>query len=431
MPTYVTSPGGQRVLGQKNVMNVGAPKTMRRGVIVVAVCLALMGGLLASIAAPARARGGGAGREPAYAATLRPVLEAKLHELQAPGAIVLVDVPGQGRWLAGLGTDDLATGAPMNVKDHTRVGSITKTFTATIILQLVDRGRVRLEDPISKYVRHVPNGKNITIRELLGMTAGLFNTTESDELNALLDANPFRVWLPRDLLPFSFSQPAYFAPGTDFHYANTNYILLGLVAERVTGQSLPDLFRRRIFRPVGMSESLLPERASTAIPEPFTHGYNFGTNVQANDAYKAALAGRPQDAQIKVPPGTVPTDVTDWNTSYTYPDGSAISTARDLEKWAVALATGTLLTPETQRERLQFSAVSDFGYGLGIDRSFGVLIGHNGAIPGFQSYMGYDPDKGATIIVLANLQAAPNVYLGASLPADQLAGIIQRTLLPA
>lgn len=411
-------------------MSISVLSTVRRRASALVVSLALMGVLLAGTATAAAATKDAAKGEPAYAATLRPLLEAKLHELQAPGAIVLVDVPGQGRWLAGLGTDDLATGAPTNPADHTRVGSITKTFTATLILQLVDQGRVRLSDPISQYVRGVPNGKAITIRELLNMTAGLFNTTESDGLNASLDADPFQVWRPRELLPFSFSEPAYFAPGAAFHYANTNYILLGLVAQRVTGRSLPDLYRHRIFEPLGMTQSLLPARSSTAIPKPFTRGYNFGTNVQANDAYKAALAGRPQDAQIKVPPGTVPTDVTGWNTSYTYPDGGAISTARDLEKWGVALATGSLLSPKTQSERLQFSAASGGSYGLGIDRSFGVLIGHNGAIPGFQSYLGYEPEKQVTIIVLANLQAAPNVYLGDSLPADQLAGIIKQKLLP-
>jgi D-alanyl-D-alanine carboxypeptidase len=349
--------------------------------------------------------------------------------LRVPGAIVLVDVPSVGTWIAGLGTDDLATGSPMNVDDHVRIGSITKTLTATVILQLVDEGKVQLDAPVARYLTGVPDGRHVTVREMLDMTSGLLNTTESDAFNRRLDANLTHAFTPAQLLPYAFDpalsvqKDPYFAPNQGFHYSNTNYILLGLIAQKVTHQDLPTLFQRRIFGPLGMTHSSLPVTTDRSLPRPFTHGYNYGTNVDANDAYLAALRGDLANAQIKAGPDEVPTDATHWTVSYTWPDGGAVSTAQDLARYARALATGELLRASTQTQRLALPG--NGGYGLGIERlSIGGLVGHNGAIPGFQSFMGYGLKTGATIIVLANLQVAPNVYLGNALPADGLAEII-------
>jgi D-alanyl-D-alanine carboxypeptidase len=317
----------------------------------------------------------------------------------------------------------------MRPDDHMRIGSITKTLTATIILELVDHGKVGLDDPVSKYLRGVPDGANISVRELLNMTSGLQNFTESLKFNAAIDAHPERVWAAHELLPYAFN-PAlsvqahpYFPPNQGFHYSNTNYLLLGEIAEKVTDTPLNVLFQRRIFQPLGMTHSELPKRTNTSIPNPHPHGYNFGTNVDGAKAYFAAIAGDKANAEVKAAPGTVPHDATLWNTSYTWADGSAISTAHDLLIWAKALGTGRLLSASTQQQRVAFSPVGN--YGLGIEHApFGGLIGHNGAIPGFQSFMGYAPKTGSTVIVLANLQLGPNVYLGDGLPADALAKII-------
>ncbi|WP_214369734.1 serine hydrolase domain-containing protein [Pseudonocardia sp. H11422] len=365
---------------------------------------------------------------PAFATTLRPALETRLRELRAPGAVVLVDVPGQGTWLTGLGVGDLDTGARMRVDDHVRTASVTKTFTATVVLQLVDEGRVRLDDPVATYVADVPNGATITVRDLLSHRSGLYNTTDDPGLNATLDAQPGKVWNDQELLAIAFSHPPVFAPGQAFQYTNTNYLLLGLIAEQAGGAPLRDLMAQRIFTPLAMRDTTLPARDDSSIPGPHQRGYIFGTNTEGIAAYTAALAGDAAAAQVTVAPGVAPTDATDWSPSYTYADGAAISTVRDLQVWARALATGALLSPATQAQRLQFSA--DGNYGLGIERSFGGLIGHNGAIPGFQTFVGYQPTTGATVIVAANLLLAPNTYLGSGLPADELARIIAQQLLP-
>ena len=116
----------------------------------------------------------------AFVGKLKPLLLAKMQQLRVPGAIIFVDDPGQGSWTTTLGTSDLASKAPMQVNSSMRIGSITKTLTATAILQLVDQGKLGLDDPLSKYFPQVPDGSNITIRELLNMTSGLFNYTEDE-----------------------------------------------------------------------------------------------------------------------------------------------------------------------------------------------------------------------------------------------------------
>jgi D-alanyl-D-alanine carboxypeptidase len=354
-------------------------------------------------------------------ASLRSALLAKMATLRTPGAIILVDRPG-GTWQEGLGSDNPARRTPMRLVDHMRIGSVTKTFTATVVLELVDRKKIGLDDHVARYVPGVPHGDQITIRELLNMTSGLFNTTEDDGLNADLDADPYRIWTDRELFRIAFAHPSYFAPGTDFHYANTNYDLLGFIAEQVGEEPLATLMHRGIFEPLGLHDTVLPPRASLTIPVPFGHGYNFGTNVEANNAYQAALAGDIADAEIKVAPGVLPRDATHWSISYTYASGGAISTAHDLRIWARALAAGTLLSPATQALRLQLGAKSH--YGLGIEEAPTGYLGHNGAVPGYQTYIGYDTGTATTVIVLANLQAAPNIYLGNALPADDLADVV-------
>jgi D-alanyl-D-alanine carboxypeptidase len=152
-------------------------------------------------------------RVPAFAAKLQPLLLAKMQQLHIPGALIYVDDPGQGSWTTALGTSDLATHAPMNVNSHMRIASITKTFTATAILQLVDAGKLHLNDPVSTYQPEVPNGKNMTIRQLLNMTSGLFNFDEDPGFFHTWQADPGKVWNPQEELAIAFKHPPYFAPG--------------------------------------------------------------------------------------------------------------------------------------------------------------------------------------------------------------------------
>ncbi len=352
-----------------------------------------------------------ASKPPSYVARLRPLLLAKMQQVRIPGAIVFVDDPSQGSWTTALGIGNLATREPMRVNNYMRIGSITKTFTATVTLQLVDQGKLRLDEPVSTYLSQVPNGMHITIRELLNMTSGLFSYTEDLGFEQQAwGTDPFKVWTPQELLAIAYKHPPDFPPGEGWHYSNTNTILLGLLIEQRTHLSVAQAFQRYLFGPLHMDHTGLPNLTSASIPDPHPNGYSL------------LLPGR-----------TEPVDATNWNPSWAWAAGSAISTLHDLKIWAKALATGELLSAKTQQERLQLVAQSPpyFRYGLGIMDGVRVLghtlgfLGHTGILPGFQSTMFYRPQDGATMIVLANIDAASN----GSTPADILAvGVIYQAL---
>ncbi len=302
----------------------------------------------------------------------------------------------------------------MSVDDHMRIGSITKTFTGTVVLQLVDEKRIGLDKPVSLYLSDVPGGDAVTIRQMLEMRSGLYNYSEDEGFNRSLDADPQKVWTIPELLAIRSRHPAYFAPGADFHYSNTNTVLLGRLVESVTGNSLAAEFQRRIFGPLRMTESSLPDRASSAIPLPHPRGYTFGTNAGSiPPACDAPKVGRH--------------DVTDVSPSWTWAAGGAVSTLHDLKIWARAPAVGTLLEPATQAQRLKFLPISPSpdapGYGLNI-ANYAGFIGHDGNLPGFSSFIGYLPGKDATIVLLANLYPDNTCKR----PTDDLAKLIGRKL---
>jgi D-alanyl-D-alanine carboxypeptidase len=361
---------------------------------------------------------------PEFAAQLRPALMAKMEELRVPGAIVLVDVPGQGQWLAALGVGDLAVKTPMRTDDQVRIGSITKTMTASIVLQLVDEGRVSLDDPVAKFVPEVPNGAAITVRQLLNMTSGLMSYTADEEFNREADAHPDTVWTSAELLAAAFRHPPVFPPGQQFDYSNTNYVLLGVIAERITGQDLPRLFKERLFDRLGMTHSRFPAPADASLPRPYAHGYDFVTLTGLDQLEKAAAAGN-TETKVMASPGAMPADVTTFNPSFASAAGAVISTAADMKIWAKEMATGSLLEPDTQRQRLDFEAGR---YGLGVGQSWPGAVGHAGSVPGYQSVAVYVPDKRASIFVVANLQVAPDVPFTEALPAIALTKLIQERL---
>jgi D-alanyl-D-alanine carboxypeptidase len=265
---------------------------------------------------------------------------------------------------------------------------------------------------------------------LLNMTSGLFNTTEDDRLNEITTRDPYRSFTVPQTLAFAFKHPPYFAPGKGFHYANTNYDILGELIERVTGKPLQKVLREFIFVPLGLDHTQLPPLQHVErLGSPRARGYQFGTNVQLNDAYLALLRGDLEHARVTVAKGTPPHDATFWNLSYTWASGAATSTLADMAAWAKALVKGTLLSKRLQQQRLQL--LPGANYGLGIALVVPGFLGHSGAVSGFQAVVAHAPKSGATIVVLANNIIGPNLLLVDALPADRMAGTIQRTLFPA
>ena len=308
---------------------------------------------------------------------LTETIPKEMEKASVPGAIVGIWKDGEAPYVRAFGVRDTATGEPMATDLYTRIGSVTKSFTTTAILQLVDEGKLGLDDPISKYVPGVPNGDKITIRQLAAMRSGLFSY--SDETNSMVLSQPQRQWTPQEVLEIAFRHPPLFPPGTDFDYSNTNTVLLGLVVEKVSGQSLNTYIEEHLTRPAKLEHTLFPTDA--ALPSPHTHGY------------------------LKTPEGKV-VDTTDWDPSWGWAAGHMVSTVDDLHIWARDLATGKLLSPATQREREQsFMLAPSEGtgslYGLGVENQNG-WIGHNGNISGYQTYAYYLPPERTTMVVIVN-----------------------------
>jgi CubicO group peptidase (beta-lactamase class C family) len=174
--------------------------------------------------------------------------------------------------------------APLSMADSVRIGSNTKTMTSTVIMQLVQEGKLKLDDPISKFRPDVPDGRNITIAQLATMRSGLYSYTFDHGFNATLDKDPQKAWIPDELLKIAFSHPSNGPPGKTFDYCNTNIVLLGLVIERLTGMSVRDAFQKRIFEPLKLTHTQLPAANDSSI-DPHPQGYQFLSNVETINSY--------------------------------------------------------------------------------------------------------------------------------------------------
>ena len=168
-----------------------------------------------------------------------------------PGAIVGVWGP-DGDYIRAFGVADKTTRAPMKTDFYSRIGSVTKTFTVTAVLQLADQGKLGLDDSIAEFIDGVPLGDRITLRQLARMQSGLFNYSASPAFQHALFADPRRTFTPHELLDDAFVQPNQFPPGEGFEYCNTNTVLLGLVVQKVSGQPLADYIHDHILVPLGM-----------------------------------------------------------------------------------------------------------------------------------------------------------------------------------
>jgi D-alanyl-D-alanine carboxypeptidase len=338
---------------------------------------------------------------------LQSTVDATARELLVPGALVVLSTP-QGEFTVAYGTTTLGATIPPRADTHFRIASNTKTMTAAVIVLLAQEGKLSFNDPVSKYVPGVPNGDKITIADLLKMRSGLYNYTDAPEVSASLDRAPTKVWTPDEMLAIAFKHPPYFAPATAFHYDNTNYALLGLIAEKIDGKPLASCFQDRLFAPLGMNDTALPPSDSNTIPDPYSHGYMYGSSSFAlvDEEY-------PLDIRTAARAGTLkPNDYTNQNPSYASAAGGVISTADDLVSWMQALVGGRVFNADYQKQWLESLQPEDpdkphgqqYGYGITQLRwGTNTLYFHGGEMPGFNSFMGYDPASKMTLVIWTNL----------------------------
>jgi D-alanyl-D-alanine carboxypeptidase len=341
-------------------------------------------------------------------AKLQATVDATAKELLVPGAVVLLRTP-QGEFAVTYGTTLLGAKNPPGIDTYFRAASNTKTMTAAVILQLAQEGKLSVDDAVSKYVPGVPNGDHITIANLLEMRSGLYNYTNDPEISASMDHDPTKAWSTVELLAMAFAHPPNVPPGTDYEYSNTNYLLLGLIAEKVDSKPLAQSMRDRLFGPLGLQHTLFPAVAVNTLPQPFSHGYLYGS------ASVAMVDSPPYspDVQAAARAGTLlPKDYTDLNHSFAEGAGAVISTASDLATWIEALVGGRVLNAANQRRWLDSLQPEDpskpkgqkYGYGI-TQISWGpnTIYFHGGETPGYNSFMGYDPNNRVTLVVWANL----------------------------
>ena len=345
-------------------------------------------------------------------AALEAAFAAGVKETRAPGGVAIVETP-QGRFTLSYCTAKVGSDVKLLTTDHFRIGSTTKTMVGAVILQLAQEGRLRLEDPVSKYLSGVPGGDRITIEQLLDMRSGLPAYTNMPEVGRGLDRDPTRVWKADELLAIAFRYPPHSRPNAAFSYSNTNTVLLGLIVEKLDGKPLARSLHDRLFRPLGMNDTSLPPTTSNAIPQPHGRGYLYGTN----EIFLRIDSRLPPDLQAKLDAGTLPLkDVTDENPSWGWAAGNGISTAKDMVTWTDALVGGKVLNAGYQQKWLAKGQPVDPGHPDGIRYGLAhysiptangsTLYGHSGEIPGFNTWMLRDPVNNVTIVAWANL--APN-----------------------
>lgn len=297
----------------------------------------------------------------------------------APGAVVAVQTP-EGSWTAAYGDADPDAKVPMTADVHHRIGSVTKTFTGTVLLQLAEQGALSLDDPVSKYFDDVPEGDLVTLRMLADMTSGIASYTLDEDFQAALFADPTRVYAPDELIALGLELPRRFEPGAQFDYSNTNFVMLGRVIEMATGKPFATVLDEQVLQPLGLHDTAMPSAEEVALPSPGSRGFT--------------LQGTPDDSFD-------PVDATDWNPTWAWTAGQMTSTAADLLVYGRALGTGQgLLGEDAQVERLTSMAAGG-GYGLAggcIDGWFG----HTGELPGYNTALYYDTANDTTVVVLVN-----------------------------
>lgn len=347
------------------------------------------------------------------AADFRRAVEHAATTLMVPGAVVALRTP-QGSFDVAVGTTEWGTEQKPDVQTRFRIASNTKTMTAALIMLLAQDGKLALDDAVGRYVDGVPNGGNISIDELLKMRSGLYGYTDDPEVAEELDRHPARSWTPQEVLAIAYRHPPRFAPGAEYDYSNTNYALLGLIAERVGGRTLSDQFRDRLLDPLGLDQTTLPAVDDTTIPAPGSHGYMYGPTRYAllDEPY-------PESMRAEVRAGTLsPIDYTNQNPSYATAAGGVISTADNLLTWIRALVTGEVFAEDTQERWLAGLQAEDpdqpdgkrYGYGMTY-QSYGegaAMYYHGGELPGFNSFIGYDPENDVTLVIWTNLTLSPD-----------------------
>ena len=337
------------------------------------------------------------------AQTLQAALDTWRARADVPAVVLGVSDSGGGSWLGASGTPERAGAVGVTTDARFRIASITKVFVAVVVLQLVEEGRLRLDEPASRYLA-ADAARYVTIRQLLNHTSGIPNYSMSDGFNKQLLEQRERRWTADEVLALVKDKESDFAPGSGYSYSNTNYIMLGEVIRQISGRSWSQEVRHRILEPLSLNST-------------YTAGAESVRGAVLPGYFDADNDGNVENVETGGP----------WPALETSegPAGAMVSTAADLLTFGHALFRGRLVQEPTLRamvtEGPYHPRFSNYGLGLEIMRpDYRTTIwGHGGFLPGFKSALWYVSSRDAVIVVLAN-DARAN-------PAD-LAELVMRRL---
>ncbi|MCX6138445.1 MAG: serine hydrolase [Ignavibacteriales bacterium] len=324
--------------------------------------------------------------DPILAYALQRALDSVRTSQRMAGVSAAVLVPGQGVWQGVSGVSSKTPSISIQPEMLFGIGSNTKAFISTTILSLADAGALSLDDPLSKWLPPYPNiTGSVTIRQLLNMTSGLYDyLNDSNAQGDSVAANPTRLWTPEELIR-TFVGPPHRLPGGAYSYCNTDYVLLGMVINKVTGKSVSSQIRQRILAPLSLDHTYL--EVEEHYIDPVAHPWDSGID----------FASIPVTAHFS----------TLWTA------GGVMSTGENMARWVKALYEGAVISPSARAQMLTFVPASSTqttgfvwsGYGLGVRRGayYGKsVLGHAGAVMGYVSIAGYFPTTGVSAVVLFN-----------------------------
>ena len=302
------------------------------------------------------------------------IVDKYMAKTGSPAALLGVWAP-DGEMILVKGKSDLKAGTDAKATDRFRIASVTKTFTATLLLMLADRKSLNLDDKLSKFYPGFKNADKISIRQLLNHTSGIPSYTAMNEFDKYVKPEPLKKWTNEELLKMVENATPDFEPGTGFKYSNSNYLLAGLIIEKVSGNSYADELKTKICAPLGLKDTYYA--VTPEIEGPHFHGYEDTVDVSLFDPSGPGFAG------------------------------AIVSTLADLKIWAEAFVEGRLISARLREESVKFIVEDGYpqsGYGLGM-MAWGSFHGHSGMIKGGCVVMFRDPDAKVTIICMYPMTA--------------------------
>jgi CubicO group peptidase (beta-lactamase class C family) len=349
--------------------------TLFRRIAIVALGIGMLAACTSQSNSPGRSPGPGAlpnttgtaaSADPAQAAAVDKVVQEAMKARHLRAVIVRVTINGKEILTKAYGKS--MTGVPATIYMHFRNGAVAISYVSTLLLMLVDEKKVSLDDKASKWVPEIPHSDEVTLGQLAQMTSGYTDYVIGNaDVDQMLYTDPFRQWTPEELLKTVTSKPLLYRPGTNWNYAHTNYLILGLVLERLTGKKMSALMQEKVLGPLGLTNTTDPGPGTPVIPEPVLHAFT-----------------SERRSQLGIPARTrFYEESTYWNPSWTITRG-AIQTSNifDVNETAVAIGTGKLLSPESYKKMIStdlrgkttilsgcvtcFPQSEVYSYGLGI-----------------------------------------------------------------